>query len=137
MGVFTWESGNYYKGCYKGDERHGYGEMYWKDGSCYKGEWAGGIQNGHGRMEFPDGRVKEGLFENNTFKGPAVNTPEIRSLKAQELLLNQTLSASPDPRVRLKSRGGSNPRQFLVDTGRIKLNNKLDKMLTSPELENQ
>jgi len=39
MGTFTWESGNMYKGCYKEDERHGYGEMYWTDGSCYKGEW--------------------------------------------------------------------------------------------------
>ena len=43
MGQFTWESGNYYRGCYKDDERHGYGEMYWKDKSHYKGEWSHGI----------------------------------------------------------------------------------------------
>ncbi len=93
MGLFTWESGNYYKGCYKDDERHGYGEMYWKDGSCYKGEWNRGIQNGVGRMEFPDGRIKEGHFENNTFKGPQMATPEVRNLKAQEILLNQTITS--------------------------------------------
>ena len=38
-------------------------------------EWGHGIQNGAGRMEFPDGRVKEGIFENNTFKGPHIGTP--------------------------------------------------------------
>lgn len=43
MGTFTWESGNQYRGVYKDDERHGYGEMYWTDGSCYKGEWENGI----------------------------------------------------------------------------------------------
>jgi hypothetical protein len=39
-------------------------------------------------MKFPDGRVKEGQFENNTFKGPSMATPEVRNLKAQEILLN-------------------------------------------------
>lgn len=54
---------------YKDDERDGYGEMYWVDGSNYKGEWRQGIQHGMGKMTFPDGTVKEGYFENNTFKG--------------------------------------------------------------------
>jgi len=39
-------------------------------------------------MEFPDGRVKEGLFENNTFKSPEIGTPQLRSLKAQEIFVN-------------------------------------------------
>lgn len=46
-------------------------------------------------MEFPDGRVKEGLFENNTFKGPQMATPQLRNLKAQEIILNQTISTPP------------------------------------------
>lgn len=125
MGMFTWESGNYYRGCYKDDERHGYGEMYWKDGSCYKGEWVRGIQNGYGKMEFPDGRLKEGLFENNTFKGPQIATPQIQSLKAQEIMLNQTLATPPKEslnRIRItKSRAGSHPRQVLADSGRIQI----------------
>ena len=37
QGVFTWESGNMYKGGYLEDEREGYGEMYWTDGTVYKG----------------------------------------------------------------------------------------------------
>ena len=124
MGMFTWESGNHYKGCYKDDERHGYGEMMWKDGSCYKGEWKMGIQNGVGKMEFPDGRVKEGLFENNTFKGPQMKTPELRNLKAQEILLKQTLGAAEENKIRItKSRAGSYPRQVLADSGRISLPN--------------
>jgi len=43
--------------------------MYWTDGSVYKGEWKKGIQHGKGIMTFPDGRIKDGNFENNTFKG--------------------------------------------------------------------
>ena len=125
MGQFTWESGNYYKGCYKDDERHGYGEMYWKDGSCYKGEWKGGIQHGVGRMQFPDGRVKEGLFENNTFKGPqAIQTPQIKQMKAQELMLNDTIT-NANGQQRLKSRGGSHPRSLTNNTQIIQLNNKI------------
>ena len=88
-GVFTWESGNTYHGGYKDDERHGYGEMFWTDGSSYKGEWTKGIQHGLGRMEFPDGRIKEGYFENNIYKKPATETPKLKQLKAQEILLNQ------------------------------------------------
>jgi len=51
------------------DERNGYGEMYWTDGSVYKGEWIKGIQHGKGIMTFPDGRIKDGMFEDNIFKG--------------------------------------------------------------------
>lgn len=40
-------------------------------------------------MEFPDGRVKEGIFENNIYKKPATDTPQIKQLKAQEILMNQ------------------------------------------------
>lgn len=69
LGTFVWESGNIYHGHYLNDERMGYGEMYWTDGSVYKGEWYKGIQHGRGVMSFPDGRVKDGLFENNVFKG--------------------------------------------------------------------
>jgi len=43
--------------------------MTWTDGSKYEGEWVRGIQHGVGRMMFPDGTVKEGIFENNVFKG--------------------------------------------------------------------
>jgi hypothetical protein len=43
--------------------------MNWKDGSLYKGEWKKGIQHGKGKMTFPDGRVKDGIFEDATFKG--------------------------------------------------------------------
>ena len=38
--------GDVYKGNYKEDERHGYGEMYWKDGQLYKGDWKEGKQRG-------------------------------------------------------------------------------------------
>jgi len=108
LGTFLWESGNQYRGCYKDDERHGYGEMYWTDGSCYKGEWLNGIQHGLGRMEFPDGRLKEGIFENNIYKQPAMNTPQLKQMKAQEILMNQDLTSpvfSSQGREKSRERG--------------------------------
>jgi|694.fasta_scaffold135935_2 hypothetical protein len=33
-------------------------------------------------MEFPDGRVKEGIFDNNIFKQPISDTPQLKQLKA-------------------------------------------------------
>jgi len=69
-------------------------------------------------------------------------TPEIRNLKAQEILLNQTISLAnqgksfvPDPanRIRItKSRAGSHPRRILADSGKIQLPTNL-KQATSPE----
>ena len=109
LGTFTWESGNQYKGCYKDDERHGYGEMYWTDGSCYKGEWQHGIQHGVGKMEFPDGRVKEGYFENNVYRKPITDAPQLQQLKAQQLMMNSNMKSSGyesshHERVRLPTR---------------------------------
>jgi hypothetical protein len=74
--MFTWASGNTYKGEYKEDERDGYGEMRWTDGSIYLGEWSRGIQHGQGKMMFPNGIVKEGLFEMNVYKGPRNSNAE-------------------------------------------------------------
>lgn len=57
-------------------------------------------------MDFPDGRVKEGLFEDNKFKGPMIETPEMKQMKAQEILVNNTLQTPPSgSRIRIKSRG--------------------------------
>ena len=68
-GVFTWESGNMYKGNYVEDERDGYGEMYWTDGTVYKGQWKKGCQHGPGKMLQPDGSVLEGFFQMNVYMG--------------------------------------------------------------------
>ena len=43
--------------------------MEWTDGSSYAGEWYCGIQHGIGKMTFPNGIIREGVFENNIFKG--------------------------------------------------------------------
>ena len=43
--------------------------MEWIDGSIYEGEWLNGIQHGFGKMTFPSGKIKEGIFEDNVFKG--------------------------------------------------------------------
>ena len=64
-GVFTWETGNYYKGHFFNNLRHGYGEMYWTDGSYYKGMWEKGIQNGEGELVIPGEEPRKGIFLNN------------------------------------------------------------------------
>jgi hypothetical protein len=119
-GTFTWESGNIYHGGYINDERMGYGEMYWTDGSVYKGEWYKGIQHGTGIMTFPDGRIKDGLFENNVFKGsvPADYTKE----KAIEAFYAKNGAGNEDPK-RAKSRGinGINNKAELSDNQSYKV----------------
>ena len=47
-------------------------------------------------MEFPDGRIKEGIFENNRFKNPEIDPSQLKNLKAQEVLLHQTISSVVD-----------------------------------------
>ena len=44
--------------------------MIWTDGSSYDGEWERGIQHGMGKMSFPDGTEKEGVFQDNVYRGP-------------------------------------------------------------------
>lgn len=68
-GIFSWESGNVYKGNYKEDERDGYGEMYWTDGSQYKGDWKKGVQHGYGSLVAADGTHLEGYYDNNMYVG--------------------------------------------------------------------
>ena len=53
--------------------------MTWKDGSYYEGEWEYGIQHGFGRMNFPNGDVKEGMFENNVYRGENGDMSETKS----------------------------------------------------------
>jgi hypothetical protein len=50
--------------------------MYWTDGSVYKGEWHKGLQNGTGILILPDGTTKEGIFENNVYKGRGKPKPK-------------------------------------------------------------
>lgn len=99
-GVFTWASGNIYKGEYFEDERHGNGQMLWTDGSIYEGEWVKGIQHGMGRIVFPDGTFKEGIFENNVYKQPIGPHDALRTTKAStgfasDLKNNKAANSNP------------------------------------------
>ena len=70
-GVYSWKSGNKYKGQFYDDERHGIGKMKWRDGTIYLGQWVKGIQNGFGKINLSNGEIKEGIFIDNNYKGPA------------------------------------------------------------------
>ena len=78
--MYTWASGNYYKGNFLNDLRHGYGQMFWKDNSYYKGQWVNGIQEGEGEIKLRDGDCKKGIFKNNEYVGPLEPLqPEIKT----------------------------------------------------------
>lgn len=76
-----WESGNVYEGQYANDKRQGYGVMKWVDGTVYEGEWQFGAQHGHGNITFPNGDQKQGIFQNNVFKGQNYKQTNLLSLE--------------------------------------------------------
>ena len=78
-GVYRWKSGNEYKGQFAEDERHGLGQMRWRDGTIYLGQWEKGIQHGYGKITFSNGEIKEGIFNDNNYIGPAISNqvPEV------------------------------------------------------------
>ncbi len=110
FGIFKWASGNLYRGQYKNDERDGFGEMRWTDGSVYIGQWCRGIQHGYGHMYFADGTTKEGIFDNNIYKGPSAEVPteladpnlDIMTFAPKELVFSEEMKApgrKPFPRT--------------------------------------
>ena len=74
-GIYSWASGNFYKGEFFNDKRQGYGEMYWVNESFYKGMWHEGFQNGEGELVFiyekyciqyiKNEGLRKGVFRNN------------------------------------------------------------------------
>lgn len=80
-----WESGNVYRGMYRNDLRHGYGEMFWIDGSVYKGNWVNGEQEGEGSIFLADGRMKQGIFSKNKL------TKELQEIKQKPTQLTNKL----------------------------------------------
>lgn len=71
-------------------------------------------------MTFPDGRIKDGLFENNVFKGKTIggngSNPSETQTNIQERFLNSTfqndmnttIQREQQRDVRIKTRGKSN-----------------------------
>lgn len=114
--MFTWQSGNVYKGEYFEDERHGQGRMEWTDGSVYEGEWQNGIQHGWGKMIYPNGKVKEGIFEGNIFKGEQT-TESRRDDTIQSADEGEESSAQ-------MSRTGHNVRRHIMKDGKVDFHHK-------------
>ena len=55
-GVYYYMNGNTYKGSWKKDKKHGYGEYkYYLTGERYEGEWINGDKKGQGTFEFSFG----------------------------------------------------------------------------------
>jgi len=59
-------------------------------------------------MTFPDGRIKDGLFENNVFKG-AMPANYNETTKLSDTFLNSSINDdNMEARVKIKTRGKSN-----------------------------
>jgi hypothetical protein len=50
-GVYIWENGDYYKGEFFQDVRHGYGEFFTNNAIVYKGGWDNGKEAPHLKIQ--------------------------------------------------------------------------------------
>jgi len=69
-----------YEGHFSAGLPHGFGTYTWNDGSVYTGQWKKGMRNGRGKYtHMLDGKeiVDDGLWKNDTYKGPAPVKPYI------------------------------------------------------------
>ena len=66
----TYSDGTLYTGKWKGDKRHGYGEMKYAHGrTTYKGEFKDGLKHGQGLYKWADGAWYDGHFEEDRENG--------------------------------------------------------------------
>ena len=66
----TYSDGTIYVGHWKGDKRHGYGEMkYAHGGTTYKGEFRSGLKEGQGLYTWVDGAWYNGTFKKDRENG--------------------------------------------------------------------
>lgn len=69
-GVYRWLSGETYRGEWKNDSHHGFGEWKYADGkSGYRGEWYNGEAHGLGIYIGENGDQYEGAFKNGAMHG--------------------------------------------------------------------
>lgn len=54
-GYFKYSDGTFYKGCFRANQRHGFGMSTWPDTSVYIGFWKDGKKDGLGRMRTSQG----------------------------------------------------------------------------------
>ncbi len=64
VGVYVWQSGQYYEGDFRGGKQNGAGTYYWPDGSKYVGEWKDARRHGKGIYFFPDMKQRAGIWSN-------------------------------------------------------------------------
>ena len=69
VGRDDYENGFIFEGIDVNRGAEGFGRIIWEDGSYYVGELKNNVYHGYGRDVEADGRVKEGIWEDNEFKG--------------------------------------------------------------------
>lgn len=62
QGIYTWQDGTIYKGQWKKDQEHGYGEKKFANGDRYVGLWENGLFSGSGNYHWSDGSYYEGQW---------------------------------------------------------------------------
>ena len=66
----TFKNGAKYKGQWKGEMRHGYGEQTWADGAKYAGDWRLNKAHGKGTFWHVTGDKYEGQWVGGLKHGP-------------------------------------------------------------------
>jgi hypothetical protein len=69
LGLYTYKTGAYYKGQFKGGLFNGYGTYVGEQGSIYKGQFENGLQTGNGTLLIINGDRYEGSFINGSLNG--------------------------------------------------------------------
>ena len=69
FGIYTFLSGEKYKGEFKDGEFHGQGTLTFSNGEKYIGEFKNSKFHGQGTKTFSDGSKKQGKWENGKFIG--------------------------------------------------------------------
>lgn len=62
-------SGALYKGQWKEEQQHGFGEEMWPDGAVYRGQFQEGQKSGHGELQWPGGAAYRGQFLSGDMHG--------------------------------------------------------------------
>ena len=62
--TYKYETGGIYKGCWRGNLRHGQGFMEWPNGATYEGSWEYNQANGKGKFSEPGGSLYDGTWVN-------------------------------------------------------------------------
>lgn len=82
-------TGDYFKGEYKADQRHGEGMMVYKDGGTYLGRYLDGKREGVGKITYATGDVYDGSWKEGMRDGRGIYKKTTGEVYSGRYLLNK------------------------------------------------